>query len=214
MKNFIIKMKLKRYLFCLIVTICISSCRTLSIPNDKPLDNIVLVTGDTLYGKVDYFNEGFAYSEFYRKIRLTDTNGRKRKLKRKKVLSYRVDGNDYESFMLDEQTRVFKNGRLLDSKYHIDQNSNQHFLKVITKGKLSHYELEWIDYDNNDLESSSLIKKVEDKFFIHADNTRGRVAIKVVSGYLSDCPEIQKKIMEKDFKYIFQVVDFYNENCE
>ena len=106
-------MKLKRYLFCLVVTICISSCRTLSIPNDKPLDNIVLVTGDTLYGKVDYFNEGFAWSEFYRKIRLTDTNGKKRKFNRKKVLSFRVNGYDYESFILDEETKLFKNGRFL-----------------------------------------------------------------------------------------------------
>ena len=101
-----------------------------------------------------------------------------------------------------------------DPKYYIDQNGVQHFLKVITKGKLSHYELEWIDYDNNDLESSDLIKKVDDKFFIHADNVRGRVAQKAVSSYLSDCPEIQKKIMKKDFKYVFQMVDFYNENCE
>ncbi len=207
-------MKLKRCLFCLVIIICISSCGTLSITNDKPLDNIVLVTGDTLYGKVDYFNEGFAYSEFYRKIRLTDTKGRKRRFKRKKVLSYRVDGNDYESFMLDTQTKVFKNGRLFDSKYHIDQKGDQHFLKVITKGQLSHYALEWIDYDNNDLESSSLIKKVEDEFFLHADNARRRVAKKAVSGYLSDCPEVEKKIMEKDFKYVFQVVDYYNENCE
>lgn len=207
-------MKLKKYLFCLVVTICISSCRTLSIPNDKPLDNIVLVTGDTLYGKVDYFNEGFAWSEFYRKIRLTDTNGKKRRFNRKKVLSFRVNGYDYESFMLDEETKLFKNGRFFDPKYYIDQNGVQHFLKVITKGKLSHYELEWIDYDNNDLESSDLIKKMDDKFFIHADNVRGRVAQKAISRYLSDCQGIQKKIMKKDFKYVFQMVDFYNENCE
>jgi hypothetical protein len=207
-------MKLKKYLFCLVVTICISSCRTLSIPNDKPLDNIVLVTGDTLYGKVDYFNEGFAWSEFYRKIRLTDTNGKKRRFNRKKVLSFRVNGYDYESFMLDEETKLFKNGRFFDPKYYIDQNGVQHFLKVITKGKLSHYELEWIDYDNNDLESSDLIKKMDDKFFIHANNVRGRVAQKAVSRYLSDCQGIQKIIMKKDFKYVFQMVDFYNENCE
>lgn len=206
-------MQIIRYLFFLIAIICVSSCRTLSIPNNQPLDNIVLVTGDTLYGKVDYFQEQYVLSEFYRKIRFIDTNGRKRRFKRKKVRSYSVDGYNYESFMLDEETDIFRNGRFLDSKYYIDPNGVQHFLKVRTKGKLSHYELEWIDYDNNDLESSDLIRKTEDKFFIHTENVRSRVARKAVSNYLSDCPDIQQKIVQKDFEYVFQVVDFYNENC-
>jgi len=207
-------MKLKRYLFCLVITICISSCRTRFIPNNKPLDNIVLITGDTLYGKVDYFDEGFAYSEFDSKIRLIDTMGRKRRFKRKKILSYRIDRHDYESFYLSEETRLFKNGRLFSSKYYIGENGNQHFLKVIAKGKLSHYKLEWIDYDNNLLESSDLIKKSQDKFFIHANNTRGRIAIKTVSAYLSNCKKAQEKIIEKDIKYVSQFVVFYNQNCE
>lgn len=207
-------MKLKKCLFCLVIIICISSCKTISIPNDKPLDNIVLVTGDTLYGKVDYFKEQYVFSEFYKKIRLTDTNGRKRKFKRKKVLSYRVDGYDYESFKLDAETKLFRNDRYLDTKYYIDPNGVQHFLKVITKGKLSLYKLEWIDHDNNGLRSVDLIKKAHDKSFIPANRMLGRVAKKTVSRYLSDCPEIEKKVIEKEFKYVSQVVDFYNENCE
>ena len=207
-------MKIKRYLFCLVVILYISSCKTIAISNNEPLDNIVLITGDTLYGKVDYFKEGYAYSEFYKKIRLTDINGRKKRFKRKKVLSYSVNGYEYESFMLALETKLFKNGRLFDSKYYIDKNGNQHFLKVKSKGKLSHYELEWIDRDNNDLESSALIKKTEHDFFIPAENGLSRVLKKVVIDYLSDCPEIQKKITKKDFKYVFQVVDFYHENCE
>jgi hypothetical protein len=207
-------MNIKKHLFYFIFILSISSCKTIAIPTNETLDNIVLITGDTLYGKVDYFKEGFAYSEFYKKIRLTDTNGRKKRFKRKNVLSYSVNGYDYESYILNEETKLFKNGRLFDSKYYIDQNGSQHFLKVKSKGKLSHYELEWIDYDNNDLESTSLIKKADDKIFIPAENGLSRVLKKVVSDYLSDCPEIQKKIIEKDFEYVFQVVAFYNENCE
>lgn len=158
--------------------------------------------------------ERFVFSEFYKKIRLIDTNGRKRRFKRKKVLSYRVDGYDYESYKLDQETKLFRNGRYLDTRYYIDRDGVQHFLKVTREGKLSLYELEWIDLDNNSLRSVYLIKKAGDKSFISASNMLGRVAKKTVSRYLSDCPEIEKKILEKDFKYIFQVVDFYNENCE
>lgn len=207
-------MKIKRFLFCIVILLCISSCKTIAITNNEPLDTIVLVTGDTLYGKVDYFKEGFAWSEFYKKIRLTDTKGRKKRFKRKKVLSYSVNGDEYESFRLDLETKLFHNGRLFDTKYYIDQNGGQHFLKVKSKGKLSHYQLEWIDRDNNDLESMGLIKKAEHGFFIPAENGLSRVLRRVVSDYLSNCPEVQSKIMEKEFKYVFQVVDFYNENCE
>ncbi|PQV44924.1 hypothetical protein CLV33_11642 [Jejuia pallidilutea] len=207
-------MNIKRYLFCLVIILYVSSCRTIAIAKNEPLDNVVLITSDTLYGKVHYVNKGFAWSEFYRKLRLTDINGRKKRLKRKKVVSYRVNGYDYESYMLDQETKLFKNGRFFDSKYYIDQDGVQHFLKVISKGNLSHYELEWIDYDNNDLESIGLIKKAEDNFFIPAENARSQVLKKVVSDYLSDCPEIQQRITKKDFKYVFQVVDFYNKNCE
>jgi len=207
-------MKIKGYLLCFVVILSASSCRTMSIPNNENLDNIVLVKGDTLFGKVDYFKEGFAYSEFYRKIRLTDTNGRKKRFKREKVLSYRVNGYEYESYLLDEETKLFENGRLFDSRYYIDPNGIQHFLKVKSKGKLSHYEVEWVDYDNNDLESTSLIRKSVDKFFVPAENALSQVVKKAVSNYLSDCPEIQKKIIQREFKYVFQVVDFYNENCQ
>ncbi len=206
-------MKVRRYLFCLVVTLYLTSCRTIALPENVPLDHIVLITGEKFYGKVDYFKEGFALSEFYGRIRLTDVNGRKRSFKRKKVLSFNVNGYDYKSYTLNEETKLFKNGRFLDTEYHISQDGVQHFLKVISKGTLSHYELEWIDHDNNDLESIGLIKKTEDNFFIPAENIRSQIAKKAVSDYLSDCPEAQKKIAEKDFKYVFQVVDFYNKNC-
>lgn len=207
-------MKIKSYLFCIVITLYISSCRTMAVRDNEPLDTIVLNTGDTLYGKVDYIKEGFAWTEFYDKIRLIDTNGRKKRFKRKKVRSFSVNGNDYESYRLDEETKLFSNGRLFDTKYYIDKNGVHHFLKVKTKGKLSHYQLEWIDRDNNDLESLGLIKKAEHGFFIAAENGLSQVLKRVVSDYLSNCPEVQRKITEKEFTYVFQVVDFYNEHCE
>lgn len=205
---------MKRCLFYFILLLGVSSCKTAALPNNEPLDQIVLITGDTLYGKVDYFKEGFAWSEFYKKLRLTDINGRKKRFKRKKVISYRVNGYDYESFMLNEETNLFTNGRFFDTKYYIDKNGDQYFLKVMAKGNLSHYEMEWIDRDNNDLESMGLIKKTQHDFLIPAENGLSRVLKKVVNDYLSDCTAVTKKITDKEFKYVFQVVDFYNDHCE
>ncbi len=207
-------MLIKIYPFLIVFLLIIGSCKTLSIPDNEPLDHIVLVTGDTLYGKVDYFKEEYVISEFYRKIRLTDTKGKKRRFKRKNVVSYQVDGANYESFMLKEQSRYFTNGSVMETRYVMDNDGDQHFLKVGSKGKLQLYHLEWIDRDNNDLTSMDLVKKADETYFLRSSYGVWNVAKKALSNYLSDCPEVQNKILEKDFKYVFQVVDYYNENCE
>lgn len=204
---------MKRYLFCFAIIIFVSSCKTLSIPNNEPLDHILLVKGDTLFGEVDYFNENAWGDVFYKKIRLIDTNGRKRRYKREKVVSFRVDGDDYESFRLEERKSLFKKGRLLDTKYSIEPDGTQHFLKVRRKGKLAYYELEFQDWNLDELRTQGLVKKVEDKFFIRAEYAAFGIARKLLNSYLSDCPEIQEKLMQKDFKQLIQVVDFYNEKC-
>lgn len=155
------------------------------------MDTIVLVTGDTLYGEVDYFKESFAYSEFYKKIRLEDTKGRKRRFKRKNVVSFSIDGSKYESFWLREQTRLFKSGILQSTRYLIDPSGTQYFLKVGEKGKLSHYQLELEDFDNNDLELTDLLKKEGDNFFVVGENRLFGIKRKFLNDYLSDCPKIQ-----------------------
>lgn len=207
------KMKILYYLFFVMIITLVSSCKTKFIPKKEPLDQIVLITGDTLYGQVDYFQEKIVYSEFYKKIRLIDTNGRKKRFKRKDIVSYKVNGYDYQSFTLKKQTGYLKNGSLQETRYSISPDGVQHFLKVGSKGKLSYYELEWIDRDNNDLTSMIIVKKAQDQVFMRADYGVIGIARKALSNYLADCPDIQTKIMNKDFKYVFQVVDYYNKHC-
>jgi hypothetical protein len=173
-------------------------------------DYLVLYVGDTLYGTVQYIDEGIP-REFYKKIRLETSEGKRKKYKRKNVASFRVSNITYESFWLSQTSQRFS---LVNPKYNIDHNNGeQYFLKVVGKGNLNHYELEWIDQGESVLWSMSLLNKQEDPFFIRADQGLLGLKRKVLLNYFFNCPKLKEEINLKQLNKVWQVVDFYNKNC-
>jgi len=183
--------------------------------NNQASDYLVLHTGDTLYGKVAHIKEGgFGGRRFHKKIRLTNAKGKTKKYQRKDVSSFRVDGVVFESFWLYQESQSLITGALGNPQYTIDPNQGeQHFLRVISKGKLSHYQLEWFEQDNDALWSMSLLKKEEDTFFIRADQGLFGLKRKVLQRYFANCPELGKAIQEKQIRKVGQVVEWYNNSC-
>lgn len=209
-------MKLKRHLFCLLLTICISSCRTLSTPSDQPLDYVALMNGDTLYGKVDYFKKNNQYGgpTFNRKLRLKETNGKRSKFRYQDVAAFKLDNEVYKGFLLTVETKFLNIGSKSTAKYILDNNGTLYFLREQHKSKLSYYCLDFYDEYNNNLWTARLIKKEKDNYFIRADGGAFfGLKRKALMNYFSDCPDLQQKIKQKHFKYTFEIVDYYNENC-
>ena len=183
--------------------------------NNDHADYLVLSTGDTLYGRVQHSKEGgFGGRGFHKKVRITDTNGKRKKYKRKNVSGFSVDGSVFESFWLTQQSQSFPRVSLENPRYDIVfKNGEQHFLRNVSKGRLNHYELEWFDQESSTLWSMSLLKKEGDRFFIRADQGLFGLKRKVLRNYFSDCPKLQEKIQRKELKKVHQVVTFYNTNC-
>nr|WP_298997095.1 hypothetical protein [uncultured Allomuricauda sp.] len=182
--------------------------------NRSPSEYLVLNTGDTIFGKVQYFKEGKVISNFYKKVRIIDAEGKRKKYGRKKVSSFKVDGSSYESFWLSQHSYTAPRLSLGNSRYDIDvKKGERHFLKVLSKGEVSHYELEWIDYDNNDLRSMDLLKKEGDSFFIRADKGLFGLRRNVLINYFSNCPLIKEAIKEKKIRTVGQVVGYYGNHC-
>ena len=172
-------------------------------------DFIVLNMGDTLYGNVRYRDENG--TGFYNKIRLTNTEGKRKKFKRKNISAFRINNIDYESFWLIQS---FQKIMFVNPRYDIDPvNGEQHFLRLVSKGKLSHYELEWIDADNSTLWSMALLKKGDESFFIRADQGVLGLKRKALRSYFVNCPNLIEVIDQKQVNEVSQVVDFYNRNC-
>ncbi|MDX1349238.1 MAG: hypothetical protein R3279_03260 [Putridiphycobacter sp.] len=179
--------------------------------NTATTDFLVLITGDTLYGDVEHIHEKGVHPYFYKKIRLTMASGKRKKFKSALVASFKNDGSVYESFWLSQSADM---STLFSSRYNIDPiNGKQHFLKVITKGKLSHYHLEWFEQGDAALNYMDLVKKEEQSYFLRATQGIFGIKSKLLLSYFSNCPDLRQKIEGKQFKKVEQIVDFYNHHC-
>lgn len=204
------------YLLCCLAILLTVSCRTVAVENKDSSDYVALIDGDTLYGKVDYFKKNNQYGgpTFNRKLWLKQTNGKKRRFKYRDVAAFKLDNDVYKGYLLTKKTKLLNFSSKLTSRYILDKDGDIYFLREQHKGKLSYYCLDFYDEDNNNLWTARLIKKEEDNFFIRADGGPFLgLKRKALINYFSDCPDIQKKIEQEHFKYTFQIVDYYNENC-
>ena len=191
--------------------IILSTPSTLLAQTDHHDDYLVLVNGDTLYGQIQYIDEHGTIREFYERIRLTSEDGKIRKYKRNGVSAFRIGNYTYESHRLKQISEQFTIG---NPRYHIDPRSGEHhFLKVISKGMLSHYELEWFEQGNATLWSMALLKKEHDTYFVRADQGLLGLKRKALAAYFYDCPILVEAIQEKRLSEVQQVVDYYNGNC-
>lgn len=174
-------------------------------------DYLVLTPGDTMYGKVEYLNERGLSPRFYKKIRITNINGKRKKYPAKKVVAFRSGSTAFEAFWLSQTSTKIT---LVNPRYDIDREAGERqFLRVVTKGKLSHYMLEWWDQGEASLNSMDLFKKSEDAFFIRATQGVFGLKRKVLARYFKDCPGLVTQISERHLKEASQLVGYYNSNC-
>ena len=189
----------------------------LALPCIAPAQNpaqdfVILHSGDTLYGTVRYINDGAVSPKLYKKIRWKDARGRGKKISRKNIRAFRVQGDVFESFYLRQYSRKIT---LVNPRYDISpQKGQHHFLKLVEKGRLSHYQLEWIEQGESALSAMDLFKKESDTFFIRA--TQGLLGLKrqVLTNYFADCPALATQIGDKQINNLQEIVDFYNKNCD
>ncbi|WPP49687.1 hypothetical protein [Catalinimonas niigatensis] len=194
------------------ITLCLFSLQTsLSAQDSDAQDYLVLNMGDTLYGNIKHIDESGTIRKYYKKIRFTDRYGKQKKYKRKEVSAFSVNNTHYEGFWLNQSSQKII---LVNPRYDIDaKNGEQYFLKVMRKGKLSHYQLEWFEQGESLLSGMDLLKKEGDPFFIRA--TQGLLGLKrkVLLDYFSDCAKLQEQIKERQLNEVGQVVDFYHTHC-
>ena len=172
-------------------------------------DYLVLISGDTIHGDIQHVNDN--KTTYYKKIRLTETNGNKKKYKRKDVLSFQVNNTIYEGFWLSQSSEKMA---LFNSRYTINsKNGERYFLRVISKGVLSHYHLEWFEQGESGVMWMDLLKKENEPFFIRATQGIFGLKKKVLIKYFQNCLNLKEQITQKQLKTVAQVVDFYNNYC-
>lgn len=179
--------------------------------SDDTSDYLVLNAGDTLYGTVEHVDQRGVNPKYYKKIRFTNTDGHQKKYKRKNVAAFRVNNTLYEGFWLHQSSQKIM---LLNPRYAIDsEEGERYFLKLVSKGKLSHYQLEWWEQGESTLMWMDLLKKEEAQFLIRATQGQFGLKRKVLGDYFQECPALKEQILHRQFNEVMQIVDFYHSHC-
>ncbi|MFS4445951.1 hypothetical protein [Maribacter sp. 2307UL18-2] len=173
-----------------------------SAQNDFQEGYIVTTSNDTLYGLVKDRKTG-SFSGLFRKIRFKGKRG-KRKYSPKEVQSYTRGGNTFETFQL------IGTGRFFDDDYRISANGEYQYLRVVEKGYLSYYLLEYEEDDSSYVDTIAYFKKNNEDRFIRVNQGLFGLKRKKLSSYFSDCPELAERIQNKKVKHPIDIVHFYN----
>lgn len=147
---------------------------------------IVRVRKDTLFGQVSNFRLG-SFGGLNEKIKFKG-KGLKRKFVAKDLVAYKKGDSLYRSMLL---------------------NGKPEFLRLISEGPVSYYKYDFqeqgeqlvLDIDYLQKGNSPLIRATQGIFGLKR---------KSLASLFGDCPELVERIQNKELKYVFEVVDFYN----
>ena len=168
------------------------------------LDGYIITNeNDTLFGKVKD-RKSHPFGKLYKKIYLKQKH-RKRKYSPNQIKSYQRGASKYESLNLE----VSKH--LINEIYTSDTNrGNKVFLKVLVKGYLTYYQLEFEYEDSDYIDAIDLYKRVNESNLQRV--TQGVFGLKkeFLRNYFQDCPSLWYKIEKRELKDPIEIANYYN----
>lgn len=190
----------------LIPLFCLLLINTCNAQNEFQKGFLVALNGDTIQGLVKDRKEDM-FPKLYEKIRFKQSDKKvTSKYHASEIKAYSVNGQLYES----ANESALEDG-LLGRLQPENTQDNSIFLKVITKGPASHYQLEWVEQESGVIETIDYLKKTNSPIFIRS--TQGIFGLKKrrITEYFNDCPILQSKIESKELVTSQEVVNFYND---
>jgi len=163
---------------------------------------VVTNSNDTLYGKIRDRKIG-AFGKLYKKIKFKGKKG-KSKYSPKEIMAYRIGQSLFESFPL------IHDGSFLDNQYTVSADGDFQFLKLVEKGHLSYYLMEFEDPDSGHIDTIGYFKKQTGNTLVRVRQGLFGLKRKKLAAFFSDCPELSKKIRTKQIKTPIEIVSFYN----
>lgn len=163
---------------------------------------VVIRENDTLYGSVRDRKTG-AFSRLYDKIRFKGKSG-KRKYAPKDLIAYKKGNTTYEAL------QVLSTGSLFDDEYRISSNGTFQFFRVVERGYLSYYLLEYEDADSGYVDTIAYFKKRDSNRLVRVNQGLFGLKRKKLGAYFSDCPLLAERIRNKEIKQPLEILHFYN----
>ncbi len=163
---------------------------------------VVTNANDTLYGLVRDKKTG-AFGKIYKKIRIKQKR-KKSRYAPKEIISYKIGDATFETMQL------ISTGRFFEDEYTVSSEGDFQFLKVIEKGYLCYYYMEYEDADSGYIDAVAFFKKRDGNILVRVNQGIFGLKRKKVAAFLSDCPELAQRIRMKQIKRPLEIVQFYN----
>ncbi len=170
--------------------------------NDAQEGYVVTLANDTLYGLLRDRKSG-AFSKLYKKIKFKGKRGKSR-YSPKEIKSYTLGSTTFESL------QIIPSGGFLDDEYTLSAAGDFQFLKVVAKGSLNYYLMEFEDADSGYIDTIAFFKKEDGHTLVRVHQGVFGLKRKKLAQFLSDCPELAQDILKKRIKNPMEIVRFYN----
>lgn len=168
--------------------------------------HVILNSGDTLQGEIQ--DRNFSKDKLYKKIKFKNNKGKITRYSPYDISGYKVGDTEFESLWYKEYNEFFI--------FHYANRygfGNKIFLRVLERGYLTCYFLEYIDADTGYLNGFELFKREGEDYFARATQGIFGLKKKKLSEYFKDCPLLTEKIESEEITKPLEVVDFYNNFC-
>jgi len=149
---------------------------------------IVTNQNDTLYGLTKDRKIG-SFGGIYESVRFKGKGLRKR-FSPRKIKSYEKGDVIFRSMFL---------------------NGEKTFLKVVSEGYVSHYIFELQEQGEQLVLDVDYLQKGKNTTLVRATQGIFGLKQKKLIQFFSDCPQLVDKIKNKEFKYVSELVSFYNQ---
>ena len=179
---------IKNYAFFLYFPFIGLSTMAISAQNNYQEGYVVTNQNDTLYGSVSDRRDG-PFGGIHEKIRLKGKGLRKR-FSPKRIKAYKIGNTTFRSMYLFGE---------------------MNFLKVVSEGYVNHYVFELQEQGEQLILDIDYFQKGELGPLIRVTQGVFGLKKKRLTAFFNDCPPLVQKIRNKEFKYAFEVADFYND---
>lgn len=165
---------------------------------------IIMNNGDTISGIVKD-RKPPPFGKIYKKIYFKAEKSRKKKYGPDQIKGYRQGNRFYESMWLNVSYDFFK------EKYTSSPNvGEQQFLKLIVKGYLRLYQLEFEDQESDYVDAVDLYKRSDENSLVRVTQGIFGLKKKKLAAYFQDCPELVRKIEVGEMKDPVEIAYYYN----
>jgi len=165
---------------------------------------VITNTNDTLFGYIKD-RQVPPFGKLYKRIRFNCGNHFKKRYGPYQIKEYKKGNEVYQSIWLEVYYDFFR-----EEYVSLPHRGEKKFVKIVEKGYLNYYQLEYEDAESGYVEKIDLFKRADKNSLVRVTQGIFGLKKKRLSEYFYDCPELVYKIHSGELSSPIAIVQYYN----